>query len=95
LHQRLTAEAGFPVTVATANSNPVGSSRDPVSCPVPGIDRCNDGNTLSSPTVATDPTDPNHLFVTFSEFVTANAEEIVAVESTTAAPLSNSLASWL
>jgi hypothetical protein len=77
----LTAEAGFPVTVATANSSPVGSSRAPVPCPVPGIDRCNDGNTLSSPTVATDPTDPNHLFVTFSEFVTANAEEIVAVES--------------
>lgn len=70
----LTAEAGFPFTVATLNG--------PVSCPVPGLDRCNDGNTLSSPTVATDPADPNHLFVTFAEFITVNAEEIVAVEST-------------
>jgi hypothetical protein len=78
----LTAEAGFPNTVATANYNPNFNSRDPVSCPVPGLDRCNNGNTLSSPTVATDPGDPNHLFVTFAEFLTANAEEIVAVEST-------------
>jgi hypothetical protein len=69
----LTAEAGFPVTVATLSG--------PVSCPVPGLDRCNDGNTLSSPTVAPDPDDANHLFVTFAEFLTVNDEEIAAVES--------------
>jgi hypothetical protein len=69
----LTLEAGFPVTVATLSR--------PVSCPVPGLDRCNDGNTLSSPTVAPDPDDANHLFVTFAEFQTVNDERIVAVES--------------
>jgi hypothetical protein len=67
----LTLEAGFPVTVATFFG--------PVSCPVPGLDRCN--FSLSNPTVAPDPDDANHLFVAFAEFQAVNDERIVAVES--------------
>jgi hypothetical protein len=70
----LTPAAGFPITVATLSG--------PVGCPVPGLDRCNDGNTLSSPVVAPDPGDANHLFVTFAENNGSNAERIVAMEST-------------
>jgi hypothetical protein len=70
----LTAAAGFPVTVATLSGA--------VTCPVPGLDRCNDGNTLSSPMVATDPANANRLFVSFAENNGANSEQIVAVEST-------------
>jgi hypothetical protein len=74
----LTAAVGFPVTVATLSGT--------VTCPVPGLDRCNDGNTLSSPTVATDPALSNHLFVSFAEnngvnTEGMNTERIVALES--------------
>ena len=70
----LTAVAPMPVTVATLSGR--------VACPVPGLDRCNDGNTLSSPTVAPDPDDPNHVFVSFAENDFASGERIVVVEST-------------
>ena len=70
----LTAEAGFPVTVATLSGG--------VACPVPGLDRCNDGNTLSSPTVAPDPANANHLFVSFAENNGGTSERIVSMEST-------------
>jgi hypothetical protein len=71
----LIAAVGYPVTVATLSG--------PVTCPVPGLDRCNDGNTLSSPTVAPDPdsSNPGHLFVSFAES-SASGERIVVMEST-------------
>ena len=70
----LTAATGFPVTVATMSGA--------VACPVSGLDRCNDGNTLSSPTVAPDPDDATRLFVTFAETDGAGGERIVTLEST-------------
>ena len=69
----LTQEAGFPVTVATLTGG--------VTCPVSGLDRCNDGNTLSSPTVAPDPANANHLFVSFAERDGSTGERIVVRES--------------
>jgi hypothetical protein len=69
-----TPEVGFPVTVATLSGG--------VACPVPGLDPCNDGKTLSSPTAASDPDDPNHVFVSFAENNFASGERIVVVEST-------------
>ncbi|MFZ0935866.1 MAG: hypothetical protein ACLP6W_23320 [Bryobacteraceae bacterium] len=69
----LTAAAGFPVTVATLSGT--------VACPVSGLDRCNDGNTLSSPTVAPDPGDAAHVLVTFAESDGAGGERIVTAES--------------
>ncbi|GLI39950.1 hypothetical protein KI811_01790 [Geobacter hydrogenophilus] len=70
----LTPATGFPVTVATLSGG--------VACPVAGLDRCNDGNTLSSPMVAPDPGNANHLFVTFAENNGGTSERIVAMEST-------------
>jgi len=69
----LAQAAGFPVTVATLTGA--------VACPVPGLDRCNDGNSLSSPTPAPDPGDANHVFVTFAERDGASGERIVTAES--------------
>lgn len=37
-----------------------------VACPTPGLDRCNLRNTLASPTVAVDDTDPNHVYVAYA-----------------------------
>jgi hypothetical protein len=71
----LTAATGFPVTVATLSGGGV-------TCPMPGLDRCNDGNTLSSPTVATDPGSAAHIFVTFAENDGSGGERIVTREST-------------
>jgi hypothetical protein len=70
----LTQDAGFPVTVATLSGQ--------VVCPMPGLDRCNDGNALTSPTVATDPRDANRVFVTFAEIDGSGGERIVSREST-------------
>jgi hypothetical protein len=69
----LTAVAGYPAPVATLMGQ--------VACPMPGLDRCNDGNTLSSPTVAPDPLDASHLFVAFAELDGSGGERIVVVES--------------
>jgi hypothetical protein len=70
----LTPATGFPVTVATLSGG--------VTCPMPGLDRCNDGNTLSSPTVAADPGNAARVFVTFAESDGSGGERIVTREST-------------
>jgi len=38
---------------------------------VPGLDRCNNGNNLASPTVAADELDPNHVYVAYATNTTA------------------------
>src|SRR5262245_24637512 len=53
----LTAQAGFPVVVAAVTD---------VACPLPGLDRCNGRNVLSSQTVAVDDTNPNHVYVAYA-----------------------------
>ena len=58
----LVQQAGFPNTVF-ANSQTI-------DCPVPGLDRCNDGNDLRSASVAVDDLDPSHIFVTFAQHTT-------------------------
>ena len=56
------AAGGFPKTVSAFATVP--------GCEVangfPGLDRCNDGNLLSSPTVAVDDTDANHVYVAWA-----------------------------
>ncbi len=37
-----------------------------VACPVPGLDRCNDGNTLRSHTVTVDDTNASHLYAAYA-----------------------------
>jgi len=70
----LTPAAGFPVTVDSSTSALV-------PCPVSGLDRCNDGNTLSSPTVAPDPDNAARIFVAFAMNDTEGGETITVAES--------------
>lgn len=61
-----------------------------VTCPVAGLDRCNDGNILSSHTVAVDDTNANHLYAAYAVNTVAPAanasfpgnENILVREST-------------
>jgi hypothetical protein len=55
-----------------------------VPCPIDGLDRCNNGNTLVSPTVAVDDTDPNHIYVAVAARPagTTATENIVVADST-------------
>lgn len=60
----LTLQAGFPQTAAAPSD---------VVCPVPGLDRCNDGNSLSSHTIAVDDRNPMNVFVAFASNTDAPA----------------------
>src|SRR5262249_8828282 len=62
---------GGPVTIATV--------RD-VTCPVPGLDRCNNGNILSSHMLAVDDTNPNHVYVSYATNTSAGVNEDVLVQ---------------
>ncbi len=53
----LNEQPGFPVTITI----------DDIPCPVPGLDRCNNGNTLASPTVAADDTAANHVYLGWAQ----------------------------
>ena len=68
----LNRQTGFPIVAATVND---------VVCPVPGLDRCNNGNTLSSQTVATDETNAQHVFVAFANSNGAS-DDVMVREST-------------
>jgi uncharacterized repeat protein (TIGR01451 family) len=73
------ASASFPVTVSGYSSF--------AGCEVAGgfggLDRCNDGNTLSGPTVTVDDTNANHVYVAWANNTAANNEQIQVVDSTT------------
>jgi hypothetical protein len=53
-----------------------------VQCPVPGLDRCNNGNNLSSFTVAVDDTNVNHVYVAYAQNTSATNENVVVRDST-------------
>ncbi len=68
---------GFPIVAA--------SSVWPIACPVPGLDRCNDGNDLRSPTLAVDDLDPSHVSVSFAtaaSFLSPTRHVVALVDST-------------
>ena len=68
----LTEQSGFPVTIAISD----------IPCPVPGLDRCNDGNTLSSPFIAVDDTASNHVYLGWAqENVAGTGSDIVIADS--------------
>jgi len=67
----LTEQAGFPISIAIAD----------VPCPVPGLDRCNNGNTLSSPTIAVDDTDASHVYLAWSQ-TSGSGQNVVVADST-------------
>lgn len=68
---------GFPLPVVTLG-NPEGGS---TCVTVPGLDRCNSGNRLSSWMVAVDDTNANHIYIAYSQNTSANNENIVLRDS--------------
>ncbi len=68
----LAAQPGFPLTIATVTD---------VTCPVAGLDRCNDGNNLSSIMVAVDDTNPNHVYVAYGNETAAGNQDILVRDS--------------
>ncbi len=68
----------------------IASGINQVSCPVSGLDRCNNGNILSSHTVAVDDTNANHLYAAYAVNTVAPAanasfpgnENVLVEEST-------------
>jgi len=55
----------------------VDSVVDSPVCPIPGLDRCNAGNTMSSWMVAVDGTNANHVYLAFSKNSRPGNEDIV------------------
>ncbi|HYI13624.1 MAG TPA: hypothetical protein VEK57_31575 [Thermoanaerobaculia bacterium] len=68
----LAQQEGFPVTVTAFTG---------VRCPVAGLDRCNNGNVLASPTVAVDAAEPNRLFLAVADETVEGNENVVVFES--------------
>lgn len=69
----LTPQTGWPVTVVAGYTE--------VVCPVPGLDRCQIKNTLSSPKVAVDDLDPAHIYYAFATTTTTGNEDIMVYDS--------------
>jgi len=69
----LTQQVGWPITIASYTN---------VACPVPGLDRCNGRNILSSPTVAVDDLDASHVYYAFAASTGAGNEDIIIRDST-------------
>jgi hypothetical protein len=63
---------GLPVTVAAFTN---------VVCPVPGLDRCNGRNILSSPVIAVDDLSPNHIYYAFATSTGTGNENVVVYDS--------------
>ena len=61
------------VNIATINQVP---------CPVPGLDRCNSGNVLSSHTLAVDDRNANHLYAAYATNTGSGNENILVQDST-------------
>ena len=69
----LTPQVGWPIVVSAFTN---------VVCPVPGLDRCNGRNILSSQKVAVDDLDPNHIYYVFANSTGAGNEDIMVFDST-------------
>ncbi len=68
----LVPQTGWPITVATFTN---------VVCPVPGLDRCNGRNILSSQKVAVDDLDSNHIYYAFATSTGTGNEDIMVFDS--------------
>ncbi|HEX2062085.1 MAG TPA: sialidase family protein, partial [Thermoanaerobaculia bacterium] len=67
----LVPQFGFPLSVTI---------RD-VDCPVPGLDRCNNGNTLSSPTIAVDDRNPATVYLAYAQTTAMGNQNIIVMQS--------------
>lgn len=54
-----------------------------VTCPVPGLDRCNNGNNLSSFMVAVDDTNASHVYVAYAVNTSSGVNENVIIQDST------------
>jgi hypothetical protein len=76
--QMTRAPGGFPKTVSAFTSF--------AGCEVMngfgGLDRCNDGNILSSPTVTVDDTNASHVYASWANNTASNNENILVADST-------------
>jgi hypothetical protein len=68
----LVPQTGFPSKVASYTL---------VACPVPGLDRCDNGNILSSQMVAVDDTNPAHVYVAFATNTAPTNDDIMVYDS--------------
>jgi hypothetical protein len=75
--QGLVEQPGFPVI--RPFNDAYGSDCDGGS--VAGLDRCNDGNTLASPTVAGDDTNANHMYMAWADMNAGNGQDILVTDS--------------
>ena len=68
----LTPVPGFPRFVATLRT---------LACPVPGLDRCNNGNELASPTITASQVSPNRVSISFAAGNTAGGDDVLVTDS--------------
>ena len=75
----LVMQPGFPLIMPVGNTRLCADDQglDRCHCPIAGLDRCNNGNLLSSPTVAADDTDPSRVYAayTVSKSVSKSAQK--------------------
>jgi hypothetical protein len=71
--------AGFPVTVAAGITDVTCKSAGAI----PGLDRCNGRNTLSSHSVAVDDTNASHVFVAYANNTSAGQNEEIRIRDST------------
>ncbi|MBV8134031.1 MAG: exo-alpha-sialidase [Deltaproteobacteria bacterium] len=72
----LVEQPGFPF------SGPFGDAYGQLCTggPIPGLDRCNDGNTLASPVIAVDDTDPNHIYMAVASMNASQTGQDILVQ---------------
>jgi len=69
----LAEQLGFPVTIPITD----------VACPIPGLDRCNNGNWLSSPTIAVDNLTASNVYLGYAESNAALTGQNIVVRQST------------
>ncbi len=69
----LAVQVGFPKTITAYTG---------VTCPVAGLDRCNDGNVLASYMLAVDETTPANVFLAYADTDGSGGENILVRKST-------------
>jgi hypothetical protein len=89
------ASASFPNTVSAFSTIPDCQSGTPPANPgFPGLDRCNNGNLLSSPTVTVDDTNANHVYVAWANNTANNNNTILNNENVVVADSTNGGVNW-
>jgi hypothetical protein len=69
----LVRQDDFPVIVADVNFDGL--------CPLAGLDRCNNRNTISSPMIAPDDLDSRHVYIAYADHTAANNDDVIVAES--------------